>query len=72
MTAQEGRLRMVGHRGYPPALMARFDASPLTSDTLAVHVLTTGVPSFFATFADLNSYLTWNGCRLHGGLRDHV
>ncbi|MFJ4585220.1 SpoIIE family protein phosphatase [Streptomyces echinatus] len=53
MAAEEGRLRIIGHRGYPTELMHRFDAAPLTSDTPAVHVLTTGIPSFFETFADL-------------------
>ncbi|WP_455569998.1 SpoIIE family protein phosphatase [Streptomyces rishiriensis] len=53
MTAQEGRLRIVGHRGYSADLMERFDAVPLTSDTPAVHVLTTGNPCFFADFAEL-------------------
>ncbi|MFH0517282.1 SpoIIE family protein phosphatase [Streptomyces sp. M41] len=53
MTAEEGRLRIIGHHGYDAELMSRFDAAPLTSDTPAVHCLTTGVPSFFATFADL-------------------
>ncbi|MER5378518.1 SpoIIE family protein phosphatase [Streptomyces sp. NPDC002553] len=53
MTAEEGRLHIIGHRGYTPELMERFDAAPLTSDTPAVHALTTGVPAFFASFADL-------------------
>ncbi|MFD9317646.1 SpoIIE family protein phosphatase [Streptomyces sp. NPDC060053] len=53
MTAEDGRLRIIGYRGYPADLMQRFDAVPLTSGTPAVHTLTTGVPGFFATFADL-------------------
>lgn len=53
MTAEEGRLRIIGYRGYTAELMDRFDAAPLTSDTPAVHCLTTGVSSFFATFAEL-------------------
>ncbi|GGR96286.1 hypothetical protein GCM10010269_38860 [Streptomyces humidus] len=53
MTVQEGRLRIIGHRGYSADLMARFDAFPLTSDTPAVHVLTTGRPCFFVDFAEL-------------------
>ncbi|MFG2133745.1 SpoIIE family protein phosphatase [Streptomyces sp. NPDC048751] len=53
MTADEGRLHIVGHRGYPAELMANFDAEPLTSDTPAVRVVATGHPSFFGTFADL-------------------
>ncbi|MFE5992444.1 SpoIIE family protein phosphatase [Streptomyces sp. NPDC056453] len=53
MTAQEGRLQIIGHRGYTTELMDRFDLAPLTSHTPAVRVLVTGVPAFFATFADL-------------------
>ncbi|WP_438818900.1 SpoIIE family protein phosphatase [Streptomyces hilarionis] len=53
MTVQDGRLRIIGHRGYSAELMERFDARPLTSDTPAVHVLTTGIPSFFTDFDEL-------------------
>ncbi|MFH9982381.1 SpoIIE family protein phosphatase [Streptomyces sp. NPDC017179] len=53
MIAEEGRLRIIGYRGYTAELMDRFDGTPLTSDTPAVRVLTSGVPSFYATFADL-------------------
>ncbi|GAA5039108.1 GAF domain-containing protein [Thermocatellispora tengchongensis] len=56
MTAQEGRLRIIGYRGYSAELMARFDAQPLVSRAPASHVLTTGVPLFFATFADLKDF----------------
>ncbi|POX62051.1 PAS sensor protein [Streptomyces sp. Ru62] len=55
MAAAEGRLRIIGYHGYSAALMDRFDAAPLTSDTPAVHVLTTGIPSFFGTFDDLRT-----------------
>ncbi|MET8402930.1 SpoIIE family protein phosphatase [Streptomyces sp900116325] len=53
MIAEEGRLRIIGYRGYSAELMARFDGAPLASDTPAVSALTSGVPSFYATFADL-------------------
>nr|WP_202497619.1 SpoIIE family protein phosphatase [Streptomyces sp. SID5469] len=53
MTAQEGRLHIIGYRGYTADLMDRFDATPLTADTPAAHVLTTGIPCFFASFAEL-------------------
>ncbi|MFD9120964.1 SpoIIE family protein phosphatase [Streptomyces bottropensis] len=53
MTAEDGRLRIIGYRGYTAELMERFDAAPLTSDTPAVRALNTGVPTFFATFAEL-------------------
>ncbi|MFF3459754.1 SpoIIE family protein phosphatase [Streptomyces sp. NPDC002730] len=53
MAAEEGRLKILGHRGYDDALMDRFDALPLTSDIPAARVLATGVPSFVASFDDL-------------------
>ncbi|MGW1731256.1 SpoIIE family protein phosphatase [Streptomyces sp. NBC_01724] len=49
----EGRLRIIGHRGYTADVMNRFDAIPLVSRSPAAHVVAAGVPSFFATFADL-------------------
>ncbi|MFJ4276062.1 SpoIIE family protein phosphatase [Streptomyces coelicoflavus] len=53
LTVKEGRLCITGYRGYSPELMARFDAAPLTSDTPAVHAITTATAAFFPTFADL-------------------
>ncbi|WP_326746593.1 MULTISPECIES: SpoIIE family protein phosphatase [unclassified Streptomyces] len=53
MIAEEGRLRIIGYRGYTAELMDRFDGAPLASETPAVGVLNSGVPSFYATFADL-------------------
>ncbi|WP_373429651.1 SpoIIE family protein phosphatase [Streptomyces sp. W4I9-2] len=52
-TVEEGRLRIIGYRGYDPELMARFEAVPLTSDTPVVRAITTGVASFFPSLADL-------------------
>ncbi len=53
MTAVDGRLKILGYRGYRTEVMNRFDGVPLTSDNPGVHVLTTGVPGFFASFAEL-------------------
>ncbi|MFD3735498.1 SpoIIE family protein phosphatase [Streptomyces sp. NPDC058632] len=53
MTAEDGRLKIHGHRGYRADIVGRFDAIPLTSDIPGSKVLTTGVPDFFATFAEL-------------------
>ncbi len=53
MAAEEGRLRILGYRGYGAELMARLDGIPLSSDAPAVHVLRTGVPAFFADFEAL-------------------
>ncbi|MFD9359141.1 SpoIIE family protein phosphatase [Streptomyces sp. NPDC060031] len=53
LTAEEGRLRIIGYRGYTAELMDRFDAQSLTAPTPTARVLSTGVPSFFPSFADL-------------------
>ncbi|WP_371589177.1 SpoIIE family protein phosphatase [Streptomyces virginiae] len=53
LTAEEGRLRHIGYRGYTVELMDLLDAQPLTAHTPTARVLSTGVPSFFATFAEL-------------------
>lgn len=53
MTAENGRLKILGERGYRAELMDRFDAIPLNSDIPGGKVLTTGVPDFFTTFAEL-------------------
>ncbi|MFJ9965365.1 SpoIIE family protein phosphatase [Streptomyces avermitilis] len=46
--SQGGRLRVLGHRGYPDASIAeRFDGEPLTAQIPGTHVLTSGVPAFF-------------------------
>ncbi|MFF9571024.1 SpoIIE family protein phosphatase [Streptomyces sp. NPDC014685] len=55
MTAEEGRLRIIGHRGYHTELTDRFDAAPLTSHTPAARVLATGIPAFYSAFEDLQS-----------------
>ncbi|MFD9391704.1 SpoIIE family protein phosphatase [Streptomyces sp. NPDC060000] len=53
MAEEEGRLRIIGYRNYSADLMDRFDAIPLTADTPAVRVLTSGNPCFFTSFAEL-------------------
>ncbi|MFF7216909.1 GAF domain-containing protein [Streptomyces sp. NPDC008238] len=53
LAADNGRMRIIGRRGYSPWLLEQFDGAPLTSPTPPVRVLTTGVPSFFATFEEL-------------------
>ncbi|MFG2468540.1 SpoIIE family protein phosphatase [Streptomyces canus] len=46
--SRAGRLRVLGHRGYPDArLVERFDGLPLSEPTPGTHALTTGVPAFF-------------------------
>ncbi|KOT42615.1 PAS/PAC sensor protein [Streptomyces caelestis] len=53
MAPEDGRLRILGHRGYSAELIARFDSLPLSEDIPAARVLTTGVPCFFMNFAEL-------------------
>ncbi|MFE9921513.1 SpoIIE family protein phosphatase [Streptomyces sp. NPDC005774] len=53
MTVEDGRLKIHGHRGYLAGIVGRFDATTLSSDIPGSKVLTTGVPDFFATFAEL-------------------
>lgn len=55
MTADDGRLRIVGHRGYDADVVDRFDAAPLSPDIPAVRPLTTGEPDFFASFAEMEA-----------------
>ncbi len=53
LTVEEGRLHIVGHRGFPAEAMERSDAVPLSSGAPAARVLASGVPAFFASTADL-------------------
>ncbi|WP_043505633.1 PP2C family protein-serine/threonine phosphatase [Streptomyces glaucescens] len=52
--SRAGRLRVLGHRGYPdPRVVERFDGTPLGAATPGAHALTTGVPAFLASRAEL-------------------
>lgn len=55
LMAEEGRLRLVGQTGWPPALAERLHSVPLTADTPAVRVLATGTPLFFHDSAELRA-----------------
>ncbi|MFE7174138.1 SpoIIE family protein phosphatase [Streptomyces sp. NPDC057616] len=50
---RDGRLRILGHRGYDPDILARFDNLPLTADTPALRVMESGSPHFFSRFEEL-------------------
>ncbi|MEV6424894.1 SpoIIE family protein phosphatase [Streptomyces sp. NPDC051662] len=52
MVSEEGRLHIVGHRGYSAEFLSRFRGIRLGSPTPTTHTLATGNPLFFATFAD--------------------
>ncbi|MFL5999433.1 MAG: SpoIIE family protein phosphatase [Streptomyces sp.] len=48
-TAEAGRLRITGYRGYVPHIIERLDGLPLHTDfTPAGHALASGIPAFFA------------------------
>lgn len=53
LLAESGRLRIVGHHGYPPGLVDRFDGTPLTEATPGVRASTSPVPAFFESRAEL-------------------
>ncbi|MFA1538182.1 SpoIIE family protein phosphatase [Actinomadura monticuli] len=53
MTAQEGRLSVVGHRGDITGLVERIEGAPVTSAVPAAQTLASGKPAFYAGFADL-------------------
>ncbi|MDQ0906673.1 SpoIIE family protein phosphatase [Streptomyces canus] len=53
-TAEAGRLRITGHRGYDPHVIERLDGLPLDTDfTPAGHALASGIPAFFADPAEM-------------------
>ncbi|MFF4169604.1 SpoIIE family protein phosphatase [Streptomyces sp. NPDC001744] len=53
MSVDEGRLRIIGHRGYSQEFVDRFDGTPLTAPVAGAQVVATGVPLFFPTSEDL-------------------
>ncbi len=55
LVADGGRLRVVGHRGYPVATMEYFDGTPLTSPTPGVRALTKGETGFFESREELEA-----------------
>ncbi|MEU6667970.1 SpoIIE family protein phosphatase [Streptomyces sp. NPDC046727] len=55
LTAEGGRLRIVGYHGYPAEIMQCFDGTPLTSPTPGVAALTKGTPGFFANREELEA-----------------
>ncbi|WP_433239102.1 SpoIIE family protein phosphatase [Streptosporangium sp. CA-135522] len=54
LTAEDGRLSVVGHRGYQPDVTKHYERLPLTSPTPSVRTMIAGVPSFFESSEDLD------------------
>jgi PAS domain-containing protein len=52
LIAEEGRLRIIGSRGYSDGFLNRFDGMPLAARAPTARTWATGAPSFFSTFAD--------------------
>ncbi|MCF3962849.1 SpoIIE family protein phosphatase [Streptomyces fuscigenes] len=53
MAAEEGRLRILGHRGYRAGLVESFHGVPASEDLPGGRVLITGMPEFFATIEEM-------------------
>ncbi|WP_431967323.1 SpoIIE family protein phosphatase [Actinacidiphila sp. bgisy160] len=57
MTVEEGRLRVVGYRGYSAEFVGQFDGESLSADTPSTQVLAMGGPVFFSNYAEFqNTY----------------
>ncbi|MER5787538.1 SpoIIE family protein phosphatase [Streptomyces sp. NPDC001980] len=54
LAEEDGRMRVIGRRGYDPELLELFDGAPLTCLAPPFRVLATGRPCFFATFEELS------------------
>ncbi|NBE94919.1 GAF domain-containing protein [Nonomuraea sp. KC401] len=54
MTAEGGRLNVIGSHGYEPGLVERFDRLPLAAGAPAQHVVRTGEPAFFSDIEELH------------------
>lgn len=53
LLAESGKLRIVGHRGYPAGMVDQFDGTPLTESTPGVRAATVPAPAFFENRAEL-------------------
>ncbi|MFF5486117.1 SpoIIE family protein phosphatase [Streptomyces virginiae] len=53
LAEQDGRVRIVGHRGYSAAHLAELDGTPVSADTAITHILRTATPLFFGDVGEL-------------------
>jgi hypothetical protein len=51
--AEEGRMRVVGARGFPPEMPAHFNGLPMTDQNEGIRTMETGVPGFHPTNSEL-------------------
>ncbi|MGW6985032.1 SpoIIE family protein phosphatase [Streptomyces sp. NPDC054932] len=53
LAEQDGRVRIVGHRGYSARHVADLDGTPVSADTAITHILRTATPLFFGNMSEL-------------------
>ncbi|MFA7766173.1 SpoIIE family protein phosphatase [Streptomyces sp. NPDC048723] len=53
LAEQDGRVRIVGHRGYSAEHLAELDGTPVSADTAITHILHTSAPLFFGDVSEL-------------------
>ncbi|MFE5804893.1 SpoIIE family protein phosphatase [Streptomyces sp. NPDC056491] len=53
LAEQDGRVRIVGHRGYSAAHLAALDGTPVSADTAITQILRTATPLFFGEASEL-------------------
>lgn len=53
LAEQDGRVRIVGHRGYSAEHLAELDGTPVSADTAITHILRTANPLFFGDVGEL-------------------
>ncbi len=53
LAEQDGRVRIVGHRGYSAEHLAELDGTPVSADTAITHILHTATPLFFGDVGEL-------------------
>ncbi|WP_051774745.1 SpoIIE family protein phosphatase [Streptomyces sp. NRRL S-237] len=53
LAEQDGRVRIVGHRGYSAEHLAELDGTPVSADTAITHILHTANPLFFGDVGEL-------------------
>ncbi|MER7504311.1 SpoIIE family protein phosphatase [Nonomuraea pusilla] len=53
LAIEEGRLRVLAHRGYPEPIVEQYRRASLTSSTPSVRTMVTGVPGFFESEKEL-------------------
>ncbi|MBA2947565.1 SpoIIE family protein phosphatase [Streptomyces himalayensis] len=54
LTAESGRVRLIGHRGYSPEVVARYDDSLWRSSEPGARSVALGHPMFFESMAELD------------------